>query len=88
MSKTYFRGNDKDPIISQLSQRKSIREFTSEKVKDEDLNLILKTVQRCPSSINGQKISLGHTKNKEKIKQIAKNITKKRFMKLLLGYIN
>ncbi|KLE02625.1 nitroreductase family protein [Aliarcobacter butzleri] len=60
-----------NPIIKQLSERKSIRQFTGEFVKDEDLELIIKTAQRCPTSINGQQISLIYTKDKEKIKQIA-----------------
>ncbi|MCT7555766.1 nitroreductase family protein [Aliarcobacter butzleri] len=60
-----------NPIIKQLSERKSIRQFTGEFVKDEDLDLIIKTAQRCPTSINGQQISLIYTRDKEKIKQIA-----------------
>lgn len=58
-------------VIEQLSSRKSIRQFTGESVKAEDLELIIKTAQRCPTSINGQQISLVYTKDKEKIKQIA-----------------
>lgn len=58
--------------IKQLSSRKSIRQFTGESVKEEDLKLILETAQRCPTSINGQQISLVYTRNKEKIKEIAK----------------
>ena len=60
-----------NPIIKQLSERKSIRQFTGEFVKDEDLELIIKTAQRCPTSINGQQISIIYTRDKEKIKQIA-----------------
>lgn len=59
-------------IIEQLSTRKSIRQFTGEAVKDKDLELIIKTAQRCPTSINGQQISLIYTRDKEKIEQIAK----------------
>ncbi len=59
-------------IINQLSKRKSIRQFTGESISKEDLELILKTAQRCPTSINGQQISLVYTRDKEKIKQIAK----------------
>ena len=58
-------------VIEQLSRRKSIRQFTGESVKQEDLELIIKTAQRCPTSINGQQISLIYTRDKEKIKQIA-----------------
>ena len=58
-------------VIKQLSNRKSIRQFTGESVSNEDLELIIKTAQRCPTSINGQQISLVYTRDKEKIKQIA-----------------
>lgn len=57
--------------IKQLSSRKSIRQFTGESVKDEDLELIIKTAQRCPTSINGQQISLVYTKDKKKIEEIS-----------------
>lgn len=58
--------------IEQLLNRKSIRNFTGESVKQEDLELIFKAAQRCPTSINGQQISLVFTKDKEKIAKIAK----------------
>ena len=58
-------------IIEQLSTRKSIRQFTGENVKPEDLELIIRTAQRCPTSINGQQISLVYTKDKATIKQIS-----------------
>lgn len=57
--------------IKQLSSRKSIRQFTGEYVTDEDLELIMRTAQRCPTSVNGQQISLVYTKDKEKIEKIA-----------------
>jgi FMN reductase [NAD(P)H] len=59
-------------IIKQLSNRKSIRQFTGESVSAEDLELIIKTAQRCPTSVNGQQISLVYIRDKDKIKQIAK----------------
>lgn len=58
-------------IIKQLSSRKSIRAFTGDSVTQEDLELIIKTAQRCPTSINGQQISLVYTRDKDKIKKIA-----------------
>lgn len=61
-----------NPIIEQLSNRRSIREFTGESVKEEDLDLIIKTAQRCPTSINAQQISLVYTRDKNKIEKIAK----------------
>lgn len=57
--------------IKQLSNRRSVREFTGEGVSKEDLELILKTAQRCPTSINGQQISLVYTQDKSLIKNIA-----------------
>lgn len=59
-------------VIEQLSTRKSIRQFTGESVRAEDLELIIKTAQRCPTSINGQQISLVYTRDKDKIEEIAK----------------
>ena len=57
--------------INQLQNRKSIRQFTGEHVRQEDLELIFKTAQRAPTSINGQQISLLYTRDTEKIKKIA-----------------
>jgi len=59
-------------VIKQLSNRKSIRQFTGQSVSLEDLDTIIKTAQRCPTSINAQQISLVYTRDKEKIKEIAK----------------
>ena len=58
-------------VIKQLQNRRSVREFTGEKVKDEDLKLILETAQRCPNSVHGQQTSLIVVKDKDKIKKIA-----------------
>lgn len=55
--------------IEQLQNRKSIREFTGEHVNQKDLELILKTAQRAPTSINAQQISLVYTRDKKKIKK-------------------
>ncbi len=62
----------KNITIKQLETRKSIRNFTGESVSDEDLQTIFKCAQRCPTSVNGQQISLIYTRDKEKIAQIAK----------------
>ena len=58
-------------VIHQLQNRKSIRQFTGEKVQEEDLQTILRTAQRAPTSSNGQQISLVHTRDRETISQIA-----------------
>lgn len=57
--------------IEQLLNRKSVRNFTGESVKDENLKLIFEAAQRCPTSINAQQISLVYTRDKEKIAKIA-----------------
>ena len=57
--------------IKQLQNRTSIREFTGDGVSNDDLELILRTAQRAPTSINAQQISLIYTRDKEKIKYIA-----------------
>lgn len=51
--------------IKLLQNRRSVREFTGEKIKDEDLKLILKTAQRAASSVNGQQISLIVVRDKD-----------------------
>lgn len=58
-------------IIKQLQNRTSIRQFTGERVSDEDLELIFKTAQRAPTSINAQQISLIYTRDKTRIEKIA-----------------
>lgn len=58
-------------ILKQLNNRKSIRNFTGESVRDEDLKLIFEAGLRAPTSINGQQISLVYTRDKEKIKKLA-----------------
>lgn len=60
-----------NPTLTQLQNRKSIRHFTGDSVSDADLELIFKTAQRAPTSINGQQISLVYTRDKEKLKSIA-----------------
>lgn len=58
-------------VIKQLQSRKSIRQFTGEKVNEKDLQSIFETAQRAPTSINGQQISLIYTRDKKKIEKIA-----------------
>jgi FMN reductase [NAD(P)H] len=58
-------------VLKQLQNRTSIREFTGESVSDADLEVILRTAQRAPTSINAQQVSLIYTRDKEKIKLIA-----------------
>lgn len=60
-----------NPIIKQLQNRRSIREFTGEHVKEDDLQIILQTAQHAPTYKGAQQISLVVVDDKEKIKQIA-----------------
>lgn len=54
-------------LIKQLQNRRSVREFTGEKIKEEDLKTILATAQRAANSVNGQQTSLIVVRDKEKI---------------------
>ena len=45
-------------VIKQLQNRRSVREFTGETIKEEDLKTILATAQRAANSVNGQQTSL------------------------------
>ena len=58
-------------VIKQLQNRRSVREFTGEKIKEEDLKTILATAQRAANSVNGQQTSLIVIKDKEKLAKIA-----------------
>jgi len=60
-----------NPVIKQMQNRRSVRQFTGEPVSDSDLQTIFETAQRAPTSINGQQISLIYTRDKERIAQIA-----------------
>ena len=60
-----------NPIIKQMQNRRSVRQFTGEPVSDADLETIFKTAQRAPNSINGQQISLIYTRDKARIAKIA-----------------
>ena len=57
--------------IKKLQERRSVREFTGEKVKDEDLKLILETAQKYPNSVHGQQTSLIVIRDKENIRKVA-----------------
>ena len=51
--------------------RRSVRGFSGESVKDEDLKEILVAAQQAPSSVNGEQISLVVIRDKDKIAKIA-----------------
>ena len=64
-------GQNMNKVIKQIQKRTSVRKYTGEKVKDKHIQLIQRTDQRAPSSVNGQQISLIVTRDKEKLKKIA-----------------
>lgn len=58
-------------LIEAIKNRKSIRKFTDESIKKEDLEEIIEVARRDPSSVNGQQISLVYTTDKNIIEKIA-----------------
>ncbi len=59
-------------IIDAIKERKSVRVFKEEDVLDQDLKEIFELATKAPSAYNGQQTSIVYTRNKEKIKEIAK----------------
>ncbi len=59
-------------VMTQLLNRRSVREFTGEEVRPADLELILRAAQRSPNSVGGQQISLVYTRDKQQLAAIAK----------------
>lgn len=66
-----FKEMKMNTVIKQLLSRKSVRNFTGERVNGEDLELIFRAAQQAPTSIGGQQVSLVYTRDKEKINKIA-----------------
>ncbi|PFG18165.1 FMN reductase [NAD(P)H] [Propionicimonas paludicola] len=60
-----------NPVLEQLTERRSVRAFTGETVKEADLAEIIKATQQAPTSINGQQITLVVVRDKERIARIA-----------------
>lgn len=57
--------------IETLQNRSSVRSFTGESVKKEDLELILKTMLRSPNTKNLQSLSFIVVNDKEKLEKVA-----------------
>lgn len=57
-------------VINVFSNRQSVRSFTGEKVKEEDLEIILKTLLRMPSFKNLQALSFIVLNKKDKIEKL------------------
>lgn len=58
-------------LLEAIKNRKSIRKFTDESIKKEDLEEIIEVARRAPSSVNRQQISLVYTTDKNIIEKIA-----------------
>lgn len=58
-------------VLEAVKNRKSIRQFTGEPVKKEDLDEIIELARRAPSSMNGQQISLVYTMDKDIIEKVS-----------------
>ena len=56
--------------IKQLQDRRSVREFTGENIKEKDLQAILYTAQRAANSVNGQQTSLIVIRDKQKLEKL------------------
>ncbi|MXR36273.1 nitroreductase family protein [Craterilacuibacter sinensis] len=60
-----------NPVIQQMLERRSIRNFSGAPVSDKDLQIILSAAQQAPTSVNGEQISLIVTRDKDTIRKIA-----------------
>ncbi len=58
-------------VLTQLLNRRSVRDFTGEEVRLEDLEVILQAAQRSPNSMGGQQISLVYTRDKQRLAAIS-----------------
>ena len=52
--------------IHSIQNHRSIRNFTQRQVEDQTIDLIIKSAQAMPNSINGQQVSVIVIKDKEK----------------------
>lgn len=57
-------------LVNRIKQHRSIRNYTGEAVKEEDLQAIIESAILAPSSINGQQWSILIVKDKEKKKKL------------------
>ncbi len=58
-------------VISTYTNHRSIRSYLDKDVSDEYIDLIVKSAQHAPSSINGQQVSIIAVRNKDTKKKIA-----------------
>lgn len=57
--------SNQNETMQNLLNRRSVRSFTGEHVKDEDLKLILEATQRGATSINGQQVSVVYVRDQK-----------------------
>ena len=74
---------DKKQIFMQIiNDRRSIRNYTDEKVSEEELRLILESARQAPSGENAQPwrfIVVRDKKNKDFLSELGKNASGRRF---------
>jgi len=72
----------KDLFMQVINDRRSIRNYTDEKVSEEDLRLILESARQAPSGENAQPwrfIVVRDKKNKDFLSELGKNASGRRF---------
>lgn len=63
-----------NPVIENILTRRSIRSFTGEAIKEEELQQILKAAIHAPSGMNKQSFRFTVLRNKEKMSRLAREI--------------
>ncbi|WP_264174082.1 nitroreductase family protein [Clostridium estertheticum] len=59
-------------VIKLLNDHRSVRDYKSDAVSEEDLDLIIRASQAAPSSINGQQVTIISVQNIEKKNKLSK----------------
>ena len=75
-------GSKKDIFMQVVTDRRSIRNYTDDKISEEDLRLILESARQAPSGENAQPwrfIVVKDEKNKEFLAQLGRNASGRRF---------
>ncbi|HSH25367.1 MAG TPA: nitroreductase family protein, partial [Massilibacterium sp.] len=57
--------------IQTLTNHRSIRKYKDQPLTEEQLAVILESIRRAPTSINGQQVSVIVVQNKERKKKLA-----------------
>lgn len=78
----------KEYILERMKERKSIRDYTDQKISEEDLKIILECARFAPSGENAQPwrfIVVRDQESKDFLAQISKNGSGRRFTGEFLG---